>query len=277
MGLALTPAWDERRRGLTARVGSAPSVGLRKEVSMDKTPPGSKAASPEASERLQAAPSVQRIRPAPAGRRSDTLRHPKGGMTWASATCPRPPTRFLTRLIRTRLSVMPTDLFMAVAGLSALHVEGAVPPSCRHRVDAGRLAIDADAALLEGPTWRPRQGARHLVPSLSLLGAGPCGFRFEVSALTGGAWTPWVATATIGPAVFAGAQAATTALVSEIDMYTAPLPIERVRLRARVHPAQAITSCWMMGLSASDVAVSPTDTSGDVAVYPTDTSGGISR
>ena len=75
----------------------------------------------------------------------------------------------------------------------------------------------------------------------------------------GGTWTPWVATATVGPAVFASEPPAPEALVPDIDMYTAPRPAESVRLRVRVRPSQALTTTWMMALSASDLAPSPRD------------------
>jgi hypothetical protein len=134
-----------------------------------------------------------------------------------------------------------------------------IPPACRRDVDAARVAIDGDVAVLEAPTWTPRHGARHLVPSLSLLGAGPCSFRFELSALTAGMWTPWVATTTVGPAVFRDELTETVALVPEIDMYTAPLPVERARLRVRIRPASALATPWMMALSASDLAPTPVE------------------
>lgn len=121
------------------------------------------------------------------------------------------------------------------------------------------MTIAADTALLESPTWVPRFGARHLVPSFSLLDSGPCSFRFELSALTGGTWTPWVATATIGPAVFGDDGALTDALVPSIDMYTTPRPVERARLRVRVRPARALAGDWIMALSASDQAVPPVE------------------
>ena len=154
---------------------------------------------------------------------------------------------------------MATDLFTAVAGVSASAVARMIPPACRRDIDSARLAIDADVAVLEAPTWTPRRGARHLVPSFSLLGAAACSFRFELSALTAGRWTPWVATTTIGPAVFRDELAATGALVPEIDMYTAPLPVERARLRVRIHPASALAAPWMMALSASDLAPTPVE------------------
>jgi hypothetical protein len=146
-----------------------------------------------------------------------------------------------------------TDLFAAASGIDASALTRAIPPACRRGVDAARIAIDGDTAVLESPAWTPGPGVRHLVPSLSLLRAPRCSLRFEVSALTSGAWTPWVATATIGPDVFPAALPAVKALAAEIDMYTAPHPLERVRLRARVAPAGALAGPRLMTLSASEM------------------------
>ena len=66
--------------------------------------------------------------------------------------------------------------------------------------------------------------------------------------------TPWVATTTIGPAVFSADLPAPGPLVTDIDMYTAAQPVESVRLRVRVRPASVLSSPWMMTLSASDLA-----------------------
>jgi hypothetical protein len=168
-------------------------------------------------------------------------------------------------------SIMPTDLFVAVAGMSAAAVTRAIPPACRSGVDSARVAGAGDVAVLECPAWTPRSGARHLVPSCSLLGAGPCSFRFEVSALIGGTWTPWETTATIGAPAFsdtpgggmhAGEAMATRALAPDIDTFTASHPVERARLRVRVRPAGALPNAWTVALSASDLAPRPVETGG---------------
>jgi hypothetical protein len=164
---------------------------------------------------------------------------------------------------------MSTDLFVAVAGMSAAAVMGAIPPACRSRPDAPRVTIEGDVAVLEAPAWTVRPGVRHLVPSCSLLRAGPCSFRFELSALTGGTWTPWATTATVGPPAFTeaavssattcAAPSATGALVPDVDQFTARQPIERVRLRVRMRPAGALPAAWTVVLSASDPTPSPDD------------------
>jgi hypothetical protein len=170
-------------------------------------------------------------------------------MSWAGTDPPTPPTR--SGADHTRLSV-PTDLFVATEGLDASALSGAIPPACRRGVDTARLAIEGKAAVLESPEWVPGPGVRHLVPSFSMLRAPACSFRFEVSARTSGSWTPWVATATIGPGVFPTELPSVAPLAAEIDLYTAPRPLERVRLRVRVSPARALAGSWMMALSASD-------------------------
>ena len=147
-----------------------------------------------------------------------------------------------------------TDLFAAAGGMDVPALVGMIPPACRRGVDGARRVIEGETAVLESPAWVPRHAARHLVPSFSLLGSEACSFRFEISALTAGSWTPWVATATIGPERFPAALPSVGNLVAEIDMYRSSQPLERVRLRVRVRPAGALSSPWMLALSASDVA-----------------------
>jgi len=146
-----------------------------------------------------------------------------------------------------------TDLFVATGGVGPSALTDAIPPACRRGVDAARVTVTADVAVVEAPTWTPRRGARHLVPSFSLLGAVPCSFRFELSALQGTVWSPWIATATIGPATFPDPMGVTDDVVCGIDMYTVRRPVARARLRARVQPARALADPWMLGLSASDL------------------------
>jgi Peptidase_C39 like family len=155
------------------------------------------------------------------------------------------------------LATVLTDLFIAIADVSPHAVASAIPPACRRSVDSARVTIDGDTALLEAPMWTPRRGARHLVPSCSLLGATPGSFRFELSVLAAGRWTPWVATTTIGPAVFPEALPSDKALAVDIDMYTAPEPVERVRLRVRMHPSRVLFRSWVLALSASNLAPAP--------------------
>jgi peptidase C39-like protein len=153
---------------------------------------------------------------------------------------------------------MITDLFVVTSGIDADIVARAVPPAC-HR-DASPLAVvsTSDGELwLESPEWRPRVAARHLLPSFSMLTGVPYTVRFEISARASGTWSPWVATATIGPGAFAELPTSAGALACDVDVYTAPAPLERVRLRIRLGApdVRALAAApWMATLSASDLA-----------------------
>jgi hypothetical protein len=115
------------------------------------------------------------------------------------------------------------------------------------------MAVDGDTAIVETPAWTPRRGARHLLPSFSLLAGRSCSFRFEVSALIGGHWTPWIAATTIGAHVFPPEATSSGPLAVEVDLFRASAPVESVRLRARVHPASALTHPLLVTLSACDL------------------------
>ncbi|HMH49902.1 MAG TPA: C39 family peptidase [Candidatus Acidoferrum sp.] len=155
---------------------------------------------------------------------------------------------------------MITDLFVVTSGIDADIVARAIPPSCRRESTSTAAVTASDAELLlEFPEWRPRAASRHLVPSLSVLTDVPYALRFEVSAFVGGAWSPWVATVTIGPGAFADLPTSADELGCDVDVYTAPSPLERVRLRARLgaHDPRALAaSPWIATLSASDLAPS---------------------
>jgi hypothetical protein len=157
-----------------------------------------------------------------------------------------------------------TDLFVVTSGIDADTVARAVPPSCRREPSAPPVATDREGELLlELPEWRPRVPSRHLVPSLSLLTDAAYATRFELSAWADGTWSPWVATATIGPGTFARVHAGTSALTCDIDVYTAALRCERLKLRIRIGAADVSALAgtpWMATLSASDLAPSAVDT-----------------
>ena len=152
---------------------------------------------------------------------------------------------------------MITDLLVAASGIDAEAVARCVPPACRREPPSAPTVNTADGQLvLALPEWRPRVGARHLVPSLSLLTGVPYGVRFELSARAAGTWSPWIATATIGPASFAGLPTTTEALACDIDVYTSGAPLDRVRLRVRVGAPDVralAASPWMVTLSACDL------------------------
>jgi len=159
---------------------------------------------------------------------------------------------------------MITDLFVVTSGIGADTIARAVPPACR--LDPSPLAVVSTSdgeLLIESPEWRPRVASRHLLPSFSMSTGVPYALRFEISALAGDTWSPWVATATIGPGVFAELPTSAGALACDVDVYTAPAPLERVRLRIRlgvpdVHTLAAAP--WMATLSASDLAPPVRDT-----------------
>ncbi|MBI3637462.1 MAG: C39 family peptidase [Candidatus Rokubacteria bacterium] len=149
---------------------------------------------------------------------------------------------------------MTTDLFAAVRGIPAAVITGAVPPACRRPVDTldGPRADGGDV-LLPSPEWRPRAPARHLVPALAALGRDPRPFRFELSARRAGAWSPWVATATVGDAAFAPLPAEADGLRVDVDVITTDRPIDAVRVRVRLRAAAApADGAWLVTLSASE-------------------------
>lgn len=153
---------------------------------------------------------------------------------------------------------MITDLFVVTSGIDAEIAARTVPPTCRRDPSPPAVVSTSDGELLlEFPEWCPRVASRHLLPSFSMLTGVPYAIRFEISARAGGTWSPWVATATIGPGAFAELPTSSGALACDLDVYTAPAPLERVRLRIRlgapdVHALAAAP--WMATLSASDLA-----------------------
>jgi len=182
---------------------------------------------------------------------------------------------------------MITDLFVVTSGLDAGAVARAIPPACRRAPSPPPVVTARDGELLlELPEWQPRVPSRHLVPSLSVLSNVPYAACFELSAWAGGTWSPWVATAIVGPGDFVRwspapppetcrsiSRSATASpghpersgglsLVCDVDVYTAAVPCERLRLRIRVAAtdAQALAAApWMATLSASDLGPPASD------------------
>jgi hypothetical protein len=154
-----------------------------------------------------------------------------------------------------------TDLFTVASGLDPDAIAGAVPPGCRAGSSPPPVATIAEGELLlEFPEWRPRAPARHLVPSLSVLTDAVYGARFELSAWMEGMWSRWVASAVVGggraPAR-SWRPSTADALACDIDVYTAAVPAERVRLRIRVaatDPRALAGAPWLATLSACDLA-----------------------
>jgi len=150
---------------------------------------------------------------------------------------------------------MITDLFTGISGLDADVVTGAIPPTCRRPPSSPRVMTVGDSELvLEFPEWRPRVPARHLLPSLSVLTERRYSVRFELSTCSAASWSPWVATATLGPGRFPALPATTDGLACEVDVYTAA-SAEQVRLRIRVgaaDPHAVLAAPWIATLSTSD-------------------------
>ena len=149
---------------------------------------------------------------------------------------------------------MPTDLFRVASGWPSDVLARVVPPACDRGVEPAPAVVAEDGhLLLTFPEWQPRVPAHRLVPALSALGESPRGFRFELSAFAAGAWSPWIAGATIGPARFGDGLARSETLVCEIDEFIANPPAERIRLalRAGVEPGHSsLAARWCVSLSA---------------------------
>jgi hypothetical protein len=148
---------------------------------------------------------------------------------------------------------MITDLFVTSSGVAGPAIESVIPPTCRRPIDTPTTSVDGDEAIAEAPEWRPRAGARHFVPCLSLLGPATPSFRFELSALVEGRWTPWAATATVGPRDCFPALPAGGAIAVDVDTFTTAAVVRSVRLRLRIRPSAALSAPWMMTLSACDL------------------------
>ncbi|HYE90855.1 MAG TPA: C39 family peptidase [Terriglobales bacterium] len=162
-----------------------------------------------------------------------------------------------------------TDLFAACARLDPRCVADAIAPAVARGVDVDRAPLaDGDDLVIEAGPWIPRTPARHLLPSLALLSDAPCGVRFELSARHGDAWSPWVATATLGDAAFTPQADAANGLRTEIDEVHAAPAVDAVRLRARIGgPGRhaALDAPWLLTLSASDGVLPARDAAADAA------------
>jgi len=158
-----------------------------------------------------------------------------------------------------------TDLFLSAHGLDPTELLAAVPPSCRaptgvsthHSVQSADGNADADR-IIEVEEWIPRVPVVHLVPSYSALTSARVSFRFELCVRVAGAWSAWVASDTIGGAVFDPLPAKGAPLAVDIDEFTTSAPVDAIRLRMRWRGERAaLTSPWMIALSASDRRPSP--------------------
>jgi hypothetical protein len=146
-----------------------------------------------------------------------------------------------------------TGLWAAVSGLPAAAVTVAVPPTCRRAIDAARVEVEGDEAVVETPAW-PTASATHFLPSFCALTELPFSVRLELSARADGAWSPWVAGVGLGPAPFTPL-ADTPPLSVDVDVFRAAAPVEAVRVRARLRGpvvGTVLGEPWLLALSAAD-------------------------
>jgi hypothetical protein len=145
---------------------------------------------------------------------------------------------------------MTTDLFLAASGLDSRTLARVAPPSCLCGVErAGAPRRERDDTVIECGVWTPRRAAAHLVPSFSSLAPAPPAFRLELSARAEGAWSPWVATVTLGDAEFLALPSTAGPLTSNIDELRASPPVDALRLRVRCRGP--LPHAWLASLSAA--------------------------
>jgi hypothetical protein len=154
---------------------------------------------------------------------------------------------------------MTTGLWIAASGLEGSALLENVPPECRRSVDPAHAvtmeASDGDV-LLTSPAW-PVAGARHFVPSLAALIETPYSARLELSVQVAGRWSAWAAGVGLGPVPFSTLPPVVE-LEADIDVFSARVPVQAARLRARLHDADVpavLAAPWMLALSASDLPV----------------------
>jgi hypothetical protein len=147
-----------------------------------------------------------------------------------------------------------TDLFVACGRFAPDTIVEAIPPAVRRTVD-DRVIVrrDGDDVIIDAGPWLPRAPSRHLLPSLALLSPSPCSMRFELSIERQARWSPWVATVTLGAALFPPLAASIDGVRGDIDEFHADPPADAVRLRARIRGGDEHVvsgSPWLLTLSA---------------------------
>src|SRR5690242_6444616 len=164
---------------------------------------------------------------------------------------------------------MATGLWGVTSVIAEAAVTAATPPCCRRAMTAAqpvRATPSPDGVVVEGPEW-PVARATQFVPSFAALTEVPYSARLELSVRTAGAWSPWAAGATLGPALFAP-PAPTDVLAVDIDVFTSRTAVEAARLRVRLHEAQSqavLAAPWMLTLSAFEPASSLAPATPDTA------------
>jgi uncharacterized protein YvpB len=144
-----------------------------------------------------------------------------------------------------------SDLFAAASGIESATIARVVPPACLRGVDVRvEPSVDGDDTVLECAAWSPRRAAVHLLPSFSPLASTPPAFRFEVSARSDGAWSPWVATVTLGDARFASLPSSAGPLTADVDEFRASRPVDALRVRVRYRGS--LPRAWLLTLSTAD-------------------------
>src|SRR2546427_3222775 len=175
-------------------------------------------------------------------------------MPWAGCPAHAPDTCRASPGVSRSCARVATDLFLAASAWPSESLARVVPPSCGRGIDpAPSPEHDREDLIVRLPEWRPRDPAHRLVPAFSVLGDSAHGFRFEMSVLSAGAWSPWVGGATVGRARFPDVVTRSEPLVCEVDEFIASPGAERIRLVLRVtggDPAAPFASPWFVSLSA---------------------------
>jgi hypothetical protein len=154
-----------------------------------------------------------------------------------------------------------TDLFLATRGLDARVVADAVPPAVRRSPETeSRVTRDGRDQVIDLGPWEPRAPACHILPSIAVLAVPDHAVRFEIAGRRGGAWTPWLATATLGDDVFTRMPTAMDGMAAEIDEVRAAPAVEAVRLRVRVRAGTDLLerASWLVSCSLWDGGVTLT-------------------
>jgi hypothetical protein len=120
------------------------------------------------------------------------------------------------------------------------------------------VQVEGGQALVQSAVW-PAGGATHFVPSFAAHTSAPFSARLELSVHVAGAWSSWVAGASLGPASFDPLPPAEP-LGVEVDVFRTRVPVEAARLRLRLRapePAAVLAAPWMLALGGSTGSAPP--------------------